>query len=133
MTHALGSWKCGPCNTMFPNQESFEAHLVGPLGSGVCPELQHDAKHNALGQHSHSRQEAVDHPVHYGGGEDPYEHVKVMRAILQKSPMDGFVCGLLYNCTKYLWRLGQKDDTLQDAKKAQWYLNRLVEYLEIKT
>ncbi len=31
---------------------------------------------------------------------------------------------------KYLWRLGNKDDELQDARKALWYVNRLVQELE---
>ena len=31
---------------------------------------------------------------------------------------------------KYLWRLGRKGPALEDAKKAQWYVNRLVKQLE---
>jgi hypothetical protein len=34
------------------------------------------------------------------------------------------------NALKYLWRLGRKGDALEDAKKAQWYINRLVKGLE---
>jgi hypothetical protein len=32
----------------------------------------------------------------------------------------------------YLWRLGRKDDALQDAKKAAWYLDRLIAELELE-
>lgn len=69
-----------------------------------------------------AKKEAVDHPSHYGGKDDPYEHIKVCEAK-----------GWNYhvgNVTKYLWRLGKKDDPLQEAKKAQWYLNRYVALLE---
>lgn len=34
---------------------------------------------------------------------------------------------LLFNCCKYLWRLGKKDDKRQDFGKAMWYWNRWVE------
>ncbi len=34
------------------------------------------------------------------------------------------------NCIKYLYRLGEKDDALQEAKKAAWYANRLVQIIE---
>lgn len=34
------------------------------------------------------------------------------------------------NAIKYLWRLADKGKPLEDAKKAQWYVNRLVETLE---
>ncbi len=31
------------------------------------------------------------------------------------------------NAVKYLGRLGKKDDTIQDAEKAAWYLNHFIE------
>lgn len=34
------------------------------------------------------------------------------------------------NVIKYLWRLGAKGDPLEDAKKARWYLERLIKNLE---
>ena len=37
------------------------------------------------------------------------------------------------NAVKYLWRLGRKGDALEDARKAQWYVNRLVAQLEQAT
>jgi len=68
--------------------------------------------------------EMVDHPAHYGGEEDPFEHIKVCEA-----KGWGYHIG---NCTKYLWRLGLKDPskTLEDAKKARWYLDRYIQTLE---
>lgn len=68
--------------------------------------------------------EQVDHPSHYGGSDDPYEHVKVALAWgLDRS-------AFLYNCTKYICRAGKKGDLLTDLRKARWYLDREIERIE---
>jgi hypothetical protein len=67
--------------------------------------------------------EAVDHPSHYGGADNPYEHIKVAEAMGW-----GYHIG---NVTKYVWRAGKKHpDLLQDLKKALWYLQRYIAHLE---
>jgi len=68
--------------------------------------------------------EEVDHPSHYGGADDPFEHVKVCEA-----KGWGYHVG---NATKYLWRMGQKpgQSEIKDLKKAIWYLTRLLKNLE---
>lgn len=43
--------------------------------------------------------EKVDHPAHYGGADNPHEHIKVAEALGW-----GYCVG---NATKYLWRLGR--------------------------
>ena len=60
--------------------------------------------------------EAVNHPAHYGGAENPYEAIKVIEAWSL-----GFCLG---NTVKYISRAGKKGDRLEDLKKAQWYLAR---------
>jgi hypothetical protein len=40
---------------------------------------------------------------------------------------DGFKYYLQGNIMKYLWRFDYKDKPLEDLKKAQWYLDKLVE------
>lgn len=68
----------------------------------------------------------VNHPQHYGGADNPYEHVKVAEAL-------GWVQNaFIYNCTKYLWRYGKKDPTkiLEDLEKAKWYLDREIRRLK---
>lgn len=79
-----------------------------------------------LQQKMNFKPEAVDHPVHYGGANDPLEHVKVAEA--KGWTKDAFI----YNCTRYLWRFGLKDGNpiLQDLKKARWYLDRKIRNLE---
>lgn len=67
-------------------------------------------------------QEAVDHPSHYGGADNPYEAIKVIEA------WDlGFHLG---NTVKYICRAGKKSALLEDLKKARWYLDRAVAQLE---
>lgn len=63
-----------------------------------------------------STKEMVNHPSHYGGEDNPYEAIKVIEA------WDlGFNLG---NTIKYISRAGKKDNTVQDLKKALWYLQR---------
>lgn len=66
--------------------------------------------------------EQVDHPQHYGGKDDPYEAIKVIEAWGL-----GFHLG---NTIKYIARAGKKDETLQELKKAKWYLDRKIAKLE---
>jgi len=68
--------------------------------------------------------DAVNHPSHYGGEDNPYEAIKVIEA------WDLDFC--LGNTVKYISRAGKKDRTkeLEDLKKARWYLDREIQRLE---
>lgn len=66
--------------------------------------------------------EAVNHPPHYGGADNPYEAIKVIEAWGL-----GFSLG---NAVKYISRAGKKGDALEDLKKARWYLDRFIANLE---
>ena len=69
------------------------------------------------------QKEYVDHPQHYGGEENPYEAIKVIRAWGL-----GFSLG---NTAKYLSRAGKKSpDPIEDLKKARWYLDEEIKFLE---
>lgn len=72
------------------------------------------------------QKEAVDHPDHYGGEDNPYEAIKVIEAWRL-----GFCLG---NTVKYISRAGKKDAAkeLEDLQKALWYLNRRIKHLEKK-
>lgn len=64
------------------------------------------------------KNEAVDHPDHYGGEDNPYEAIKVIEA------WDlGFHLG---NAVKYISRAGKKDPAKEgeDIDKAIWYLQQ---------
>ncbi len=67
----------------------------------------------------------VNHPDHYTSG--GIETIDYMEA---KSTPEEFRGHLRLTALKYLSRAGLKDDTLKDLKKAQWYVNRLVEFVE---
>jgi hypothetical protein len=60
--------------------------------------------------------EAVNHPLHYGGGDNPYETIKVIEAWEL-----GFSLG---NAVKYISRAGKKVNAVEDLEKAIWYINR---------
>ena len=67
--------------------------------------------------------DSVNHPIHYGGADNPYEAIKVIEA------WDlGFCLG---NTIKYIARAGKKSTStsLEDLQKAAWYLNREIERL----
>jgi len=66
--------------------------------------------------------EAVDHPAHYGGADNPYEAIKVIEAWSL-----GFCLG---NTVKYIARAGKKRNRLEDLKKARWYLDREIQACE---
>ena len=74
------------------------------------------------GQGKSKPKEAVNHPLHYGGGDNPYEVIKVVEAWNL-----GFHLG---NTVKYIARAGKKTSLLEDLKKARWYLTRHIENLE---
>lgn len=68
----------------------------------------------------------IDGPSHYGGADNPYEAIKVMRAWMTKDEVRGFLLG---NAIKYLSRAGKKDGepAEKDYLKAQWYIRELIE------
>ena len=69
----------------------------------------------------------VHHPAHYTAGQ--FEAIDVIEDAVQHAP-DPVAGGLQWQLLKYALRLWHKDDPLQDARKARWYLDRLIERLE---
>lgn len=66
-------------------------------------------------------EDKVNHPNHYTQGK--FECIEVIQEQLQADAFLGFLQG---NVVKYLWRWRDKNG-LEDLKKAQWYLNKMVE------
>lgn len=60
--------------------------------------------------------EMVDHPDHYGGKDNPYEVIKVLKAWLSREQYIGFLLG---NSLKYNGRLGKKGARSEDARPRQ--------------
>jgi hypothetical protein len=63
--------------------------------------------------------DAVNHPAHYGGADNPYEAIRVIEAWGL-----GFCLG---NTVKYIRRAEKKGAALEDLRKALWYLQREIE------
>ena len=70
---------------------------------------------------------AVD-PSHYMSDKG-FQAIDVMQEAT-KEAKTGFMALLQGNAIKYLYRLWRKDNPLQDAKKARWYLDALIKELE---
>jgi len=61
-------------------------------------------------------------PSHYKQGK--VECIEGIEAALSPEEYRGYLRGQIF---KYLWRLGKKDDPIQEIGKAGWYMNRLAE------
>jgi hypothetical protein len=72
------------------------------------------------------KMDMVNHPPHYTTG-----RIEVIDYIEDKK-----LCYHLGNVVKYVSRAGKKDDslrgTVQDLKKARWYLDRYITELELQ-
>jgi hypothetical protein len=64
-------------------------------------------------------------PQHYRNGE--IECIDALAAATVNKPGIQAVC--VANVIKYLWRYESKN-RLEDVRKAQWYLNKLIEEME---
>lgn len=92
-------------------------NCLGMAGCGTCME-------EAFAHPLYRPVDAVNHPAHYGGEDDPYEIIKVIEA-----------WGLnfhLGNAVKYIPRAGKKapNKHIEDLEKAVWYLNREIQKLK---
>ena len=73
-------------------------------------------------------EDVVNKPAHYNSG--GVECIEAIEASMELEAFQGYLKG---NILKYIWRMSYKGKTLEDCKKAQWYLNKLISTLEDKT
>ena len=64
----------------------------------------------------------VNSPSHY-----TYGKVECIEAIQESMSAEAFKGYCKGAALKYLWRYERKAKSLEDLKKAQWYLNKLIE------
>ncbi|MDA8817062.1 DUF3310 domain-containing protein [Alphaproteobacteria bacterium] len=83
--------------------------------------------HGDFSDMSEEAQDAIINPKHYQIMPG-IEYFDIMEYALKEH--DGVVGHALGQIFKYSFRLGAKDDIVQDAKKIEWYASRLREYLE---
>jgi hypothetical protein len=111
-----GEWRiCARCHTATPAETAHCNHchvkftkLVGLTDPVFRTKPAEKIDHPA---------EKIDHPAYYGGKDNPYEAIKVIRA-----------WGLnfaLGSVLKYVSRHGKKDPSveIEDLEKARWYLD----------
>lgn len=76
-----------------------------------------------------SAHDTVNNPKHYANSSNGIECIDAITAAV--SGKSGIEAVCVANVIKYVWRYELKNG-LEDVKKAQWYLNRLVSELEGK-
>lgn len=69
--------------------------------------------------------EKVDGPAHYGGKDNPYEVIKVLRAWLTPQEYAG---AMKFNIIKYTARHREKGGA-EDLEKALWYQRELDRFI----
>ena len=69
----------------------------------------------------------VNHPSHYNYGK--FEVIDILEQAVGRAP-DSVKGSLQYQVLKYMLRLWDKENPLQDAQKSRWYLNRLIDKME---
>ena len=88
--------------------------------------LYHPNDHNLLDKQMFPEEDVVNHPPHYNkGGIEAIDHI-------EQQLSEGFKYYLVGNVYKYLHRWEYKDG-LQDLKKAEWYLNKMISDIEDTT
>lgn len=98
---------------MTPIDESVKEELF------TSPAMANFFKHK---QETRSVADMVNHPAHYKVA--GMEVIDILESTLSSDEFYGYCLGNVY---KYLFRHGKKNG-LEDLKKAQWYLNKLVDF-----
>ena len=82
-----------------------------------------------------SSSDNVNHPSHYASSK--IECIDAMEAMVNQdrdylTELDGHEHYCWQVIFKYIWRFPFKNNSIEDLKKAQWYLHRLIARLENK-
>ena len=114
-----------------PEKDEYSEYVRGMLGSPDTPNF-----HGEFSEMEAALQDAIINPKHYKmipksaytAHPEGLEYMDLMEYILDHH--SGVESHLLGQVFKYACRLGKKDAKLQDAKKIEWYANRLVKVIE---
>ena len=84
--------------------------------------MAHENIHKPSEESDNEEFDNINHPEHYTEGK--YECIDVMKEVLGFETVEDFcIC----NAFKYIWRHKKKNE-LEDLKKANWYLNKIIEW-----
>jgi len=73
------------------------------------------------------QKDTVNHPPHYTNRK--MEAIDIIEMIIEIEP-NNKVAYAMSNVLKYLLRFRSKGNTIEDVKKARWYLDRMIKHLE---
>lgn len=76
---------------------------------------------------AYHKNDPVNHPPHYTAG--GIECIDALESMINGYKDPAMAC-LAWQIVKYVWRCPLKSKPLEDARKARFYLNRLIEKLE---
>ena len=68
------------------------------------------------------KKDMVNSPAHYSQG-----NIECIDAMISAYGVEEVRTFCKINAFKYLWRLGRKDDEIQEIGKISWYLNKYME------
>ena len=104
---------CDGYDIAYMRIQNFLTTCNGPVLGKITPE------------ENPGKNDMVNHPKHYTSS--GIECIDAIEAALSSysDPKDAFLVGQVI---KYLWRAPLKGTYEQDIKKAQWYLNKLVDH-----
>jgi len=101
--------------------KQYAKYVVIWLSAGKCEVV---FKPLAEWQDDKPEGDPVNHPDHYQG------KVECIDAIEAALGDDGFVAHCRGTAMKYIYRAGRKGDSVEDLRKAAWYLDRAIKTLE---
>ena len=93
----------------------------------MCEPLKGGNSDDVLYFGDYKKSDSVNSPAHYTRGSQ--EAIDIIEGAIQDAP--SVEAGMLQaQVLKYLLRLWLKDNSTEDAEKARWYLNRLIDKLQ---
>ena len=108
-----------PRSTYFPSMNDDKTFAAEPVPFHLGGE-------DIISFSEYGTSDRVNSPAHYTRGTQ--EAIDIIEEAIQDAP--DVKSGMLQaQALKYLLRLWLKDDPKQDAEKARWYLNRLIDSL----
>lgn len=104
----------------YDNMLSYDDFKTGVINQGTIIESNGEENKTTVSEDNDN----VNHPKHYNVG-----NIEVIHYIEDKLSYEEFTGYLTGNLIKYISRYKHKNG-LEDLKKAQWYLNYLISYIE---
>lgn len=104
----------------YDNMLSYDDFKTGVINQGTIIESKGEENKTTVSEDNDN----VNHPKHYNVG-----NIEVIHYIEDKLSYEEFTGYLTGNLIKYISRYKHKNG-VEDLKKAQWYLNYLISYIE---